>query len=192
MRALARRAQHPLVNYGEWDEEKIALAQAHDLVILDPNERGLGRETIARIQGGTDPDDPCKRVIVLCYISIGEDQRTATVSDEVLRPDPRFRGDGTGPRVDPRGPFADGKSLTGVAPLGKPSPGGTGYASYYLDDVSVRNDPNHLGDGRPDRNGNFNAAFVNAGDPKWFDALQDMLWEGEDKLTGLREILTTT
>ena len=31
-----------------------------------------------------------------------EDLRTALLSDEQVRADPRFRGDGTGPRIDPR------------------------------------------------------------------------------------------
>src|SRR5690606_35155999 len=40
------------------------------------------------------------------------------------------------------------------------------------------------------RNGKFNGAFVNAGDPKWFDELQDMTYDGPDEVAGLREILT--
>lgn len=191
MRALARNAQSYLANYGGWTTSQIAIAQSHDVVILDPNERAMSRAVVEAIQGGADPGDPSQRVVVLCYISIGEDQRTADLTDAELASDPRFRGDGTGPRIDPRGPFADGQSLTGIDPLGLPSNGGTGFASWYLDDNSVRNDPTNVGDGIPDRNGNFGSRFANAGDPRWFDELQRMTYAA-DRISGLREILTTT
>jgi hypothetical protein len=44
----------------------------------------------------------------------------------------------------------------------------------------------------PDRNGNFGGRFVNAGDPKWFDTLQDMSLDSADGVAGLRELLTTS
>jgi hypothetical protein len=190
MRALARRAENPLFNYGSWNDAEIAVAQQHDVVVLDPNDN-VTREQVASIQGGTDPDDPCKRVVVLCYISIGEDIRTSVLSDAGFAADPRFRGDGSGPRMDPRGWDSDGDSLIGVDPLGDPSNGGTGWASYYLDDRSVRASGSHVGDGVPDRNPTFGGAYVNAGDPAWFDELQDMRYDTADKVAGLREILTT-
>ncbi len=183
MRARARLVADHMVNYGGWDAAEIALAQSHDLVVLDPNEPGLGRDLVASIQSGG--------AIVLCYLSIGEDQRTAQRTDEQLAGDPRFVGDGRGPRVDPRGPFADGEPLAGVDPLGLPSSGGTGWASFYLDDVSVRNDPDHVGDGVPDRNGNFGSRFTNMGDPAWFAALLDMQYPA-DRVGGIRELLTTS
>ena len=176
-RALAARAEHHLLNYGSWDPAEIATAQAHDVVVVDP--RDVTRAEVAAIQTGGD-----HRVIVLGYVSIGEDIRTVGLSDAEMLADPRFVGDGTGPRVDPRGPDADGDPLTGIPLGGAPSPGGDGYASWYLDDNDV--------DGRPDRNGNFDGAFVNAGDPAWFDALQDMTADGPDRVPGLREILTTS
>jgi endo-alpha-1,4-polygalactosaminidase (GH114 family) len=191
-RARAWRAEDHMIHYGGWDPSTIAIAQTHDVVVLDPNEPDLTRAQVAAIQGGTDPTDPAQRVLVVCYLSIGEDQRTAGLTDEEMANDPRFVGDGTGPRIDPRGPYADGESLAGIAPLGLPSNGGTGYASYYLDDNSVRNGDGNVGDGIPDRNGNFGGCFVNAGDPAWFDTLQDMTYDGPDELSGLREILTTT
>src|SRR5690606_8639544 len=152
MRELARRADSHLINYGKWSDDEIDLARRHDVVILDPNDDVTG-EQVAAIQAGTEPDDPCDRAVVICYISIGEDIRTADLSDEVLRTDPRFRGDGTGPRMDPRGPYHDNEPLTGIDPLGVPSNGGTGYASYYLDDVSVGYGPNNHRDVQPDSNG---------------------------------------
>ena len=188
-RELARHVEDHLVSYGTWDEAELAIARQHDLVVLYPNVPGLTRAQVASIQAGSGGGD---RVLVACYLSIGEDLRTASLTDAELRADPRFRGDGTGPRVDPRGPLANGGSLAGIDPRGLPSPGGTGFASYYLDDVSVRNDPAHVGDGFPDRNGNFHGAFVNAGDPAWFAALQDMTYDGPDHIAGLRELLTTS
>jgi hypothetical protein len=190
-RALAREVQDYALNYGDWSEDEIAIAQRTDLVIVDPNDFDVDRELVQRIQGGTDPEDPDQRVLVLCYVSVGEDLRTANSTDAEMAGDPRFVGDGTGPRVDPRGPYADGSSLSGIDPLGVPSNGGTGWASWYLDDVSVRNGAGNVGDGVPDRNAHFGGYFVNAGDPAWFDALQDMTADGPDGVAGLREILTT-
>ena len=193
-RALARTIDRYLVNYGSWDADEVAIAQQHQLVILNPNREGVTRELVASIQGGrggAGATDPSQRVLVACYVSIGEDYRTVHLSDDELRADPRFVGDGTGPRMDPRGPDADGAPLDGLDPRGVPSNGGTGFASYYLDDNSVHESPTHTGDGRPDRNGNFHGAFTNVGDPAWFDVLQDMTFDG-DGAAGLREALTTT
>jgi hypothetical protein len=190
-RALAARANNYVINYGGWDAEKIDFARGHDLVILDPNEGDVDRSLVEAIQGGVDPGDPDSRVIVLCYVSVGEDQRTAKLSDEEMAGDPRFVGDGSGPRIDPRGPDADGESLSGLDPLGLPSNGGDGWASWYLDDVSVEHGGG-VGDGVPDRNPLFESYFVNAGDPAWFEELQEMTYDGPDGLTGLREILTTS
>src|SRR5690606_31806414 len=125
MRALARQAQNHMINYGAWGASEIAQAKTYDVVTLDPSD-GLTREQVAEIQGGTDPNEPSKRVIVLCYVSVGEDIRTVGLSDEAMLADARFVGDGTGPRMDPRGPNADGQSLSGIDPLGLPSSGGTG------------------------------------------------------------------
>ncbi|HVV87075.1 MAG TPA: fibronectin type III domain-containing protein [Kofleriaceae bacterium] len=191
LRTRARAVDDYLVNYGSWDAGEIAVAQRHQLVILNPNRPDLTRAQVAAIQGGTDPNDPSRRVIVVCYVSIGEDVRTAGHTDAQLAADPRFRGDGTGPRMDPRGPDADGQPLTGIDPLGAPSNGGTGFASFYLDDVSVHESSDHVGDGLPDRNGNFDGYFTNVGDPAWFAALEEMTY-ATDHAVGFREALTTT
>lgn len=190
-RQLAKSAQTYLINYGGWDASGVAIAQAHDLVILDVNPGGglpaLDSSVVSQIQFGGP-----ERVVVLCYVSVGEDLRTAGRSDAELAADFRYVQDRTGPRIDPRGPFADGQPLTGISPLGLPSNGGTNWASWYLDDVSVRNDPNSVGDGIPDRNGVFGGYFVNAGDPAWFTALQNMTVDEPGGVAGLRELLTTT
>lgn len=190
VREAARKIDSYLMNYGTWDEHEVALARQHELVIVDPNDDGVDRALIHSIQDGVNPADSEDDVLVLCYLSVGEDLRSADHNDGGLAGDPRFAGDGTGPRVDPRGPHADGQSLDGIDPLGLPSPGGAGWASWYLDDLSVRHSSDGTGDGIPDRNGIFGGYFVNAGDPAWFDALQDMTVDGPDGMAGLREILT--
>jgi hypothetical protein len=80
-------------------------------------------------------------------------------------------------------------SLAAIDPAGLPSPGGTGWASYYLDDNSVFTSPTGLGDGIPDRNQSFGGYFVNAGDPRWFEVLDASLLDGADRVAGLREML---
>jgi hypothetical protein len=189
LRVAARRVSSYIIHYGSWDPTSVALAKRHDLVILHPTAASLRRPLIADLQAGLDPADPADDVIVLCYLSAGEDERVYRVSDEAAAMDPRFRGDGSGPRVDPRG-VAAGGALADLDPRGLPSPGGTGWASYYLDDNSVFRDPAHKGDGIPDRNLLHGGYFVNAGDPAWFSTLQDMLLE-RDRVAGLREMLTT-
>jgi hypothetical protein len=176
-----------LINYGGWDAEKIAVAKTYRLVIVHPSNSNLTRAQIADLQRGIDPDDPADDVLVLGYLSAGEDLRTVGVSDAEMLADPRFTGDGTGPRIDPRGPDADGGALEGIPVLGSPSTGGTRYASWYLDDNSV--DRNGVGDGKPDRNAAFGGCFVNAGDPRWFDVVDAMTIDGPDGVAGLREIL---
>jgi hypothetical protein len=193
VRAAARQATSYLANYGDWDDAAIATAQEHDVVIVHPHRNPpTDRTLIARLQNAADTSPGAHHPLVLCYISIGEDLRTTGLSDAQLAADARFVGDGSGPRMDPRGPYSDGQSIAGLDPLGLPSNGGTGFASYYLDDNSVRNAADHVGDGLPDRNGNFGGCFVNAGDPKWFATLQDMTLDGADGVAGLREILTTS
>lgn len=190
LRAASRLVDRYVINYGDWSDEDRAVARRSQLVIGAPGGGGMTRDDIANIGGGQDPDDPADDVIVLCYLSAGEDLRTARLGVDELRADPRFRGDGSGPRVDPRGPGHDGGSLDGLDPLGMPSNGGTGFASYYLDDNSVHASPLGIGDGIPDRNSVFGALFVNAGDPRWFDLVDGMTVDGPDGLPGLRELMS--
>ena len=161
-----------MIYYGTLNDEIIETAKQYDMVVIHPRNGNITREQVQEIRSaGT---------YVFGYISIGEDLRTAGLSAEQMLKDERFIGDGTGPRVDPR---PEGEtSLSDVALLGEPSPAGTGYASYYLDDNNY--------DGKPDINVNFNCAFTNIGDPAWFEVLENMTIDGEDKIPGIREILS--
>lgn len=187
----ARAVQFPFLHYGPVDATALQYARQHDLIVLHPVSGQIDVATVRALQQGVDPDDPADDPLVLAYLSIGEDLRTIGVSAQAMLLDPRFVGDGSGPRVDPRGPDADGQSLLGLEPRGNPSPGGTGYASFYLDDNSVDNDPAELGDGVPDRNSNFGGCFVNAGDPTWYEVLAAMTQDGPDGMAGIHELLQT-
>ncbi len=161
-----------LIYYGNWDAGKVDAARTdYSLVILHPTSNVTPAD-IATIRRGPDNlADTADDVLVLAYISVGEDDR----------PSAPVAGDGNGPRVDPRNSDLD--PLDGIAPLGDPSPGGTGYASYYLDDEDE--------DGEPDLNSTFGGAFVNPGDPAWFQVIKNNV-KGTDGVAGLDEILTTT
>ena len=187
VRAFVRRVDHHATHYGDINAGNIAMAQAHELVVIHAAHiNNVNRGIISQLQQGLDVSDPADDPLVLCYISVGEDLRTAYVSNEQLLADPRFRCDGTGPRVDPRGPQASGQSLLNIDPLGLPSPGGTGWCSFYLDDNSViLNDADDLG--LPDRNQIFGGAFVNAGDPLWFGTLRAMTFDSPDAQYGTQQ-----
>lgn len=186
----ARAIDSYLANYGTWNDESIAIAKRHELVILHPKQGDVTRALVADLQSGRNASDPSDDVLVFCYVSVGEDLRSTGLDDAAARQDPRFRGDGTGPRIDPRGHLPDGGPLDGVDPRGAPSSGGSGWASYYLDDNSVDRSATRTGDGVPDRNSIFGGFFVNAGDPAWFPVVDAMTLDGPDKLAGLRESLT--
>ncbi len=172
-----------LVYYGKLDENVKQIMKSYDMVILHPQNADLQRSDVHEIQEGLLPKDSSDDVKVIAYISVGEDLRTAGISDESLLTDPRFYGDKTGPRVDPRGVYPDGNvNFSNIDVLGAAATLKGGYASYYLDDTDR--------DGLPDRNKNFDGCFVNAGDPKWFKLLDEMRLDSEDKLAGLREILS--
>lgn len=172
-----------MVYYGTLGKKEIETAKTYPLVIIDLTAKNVTREMVKEIQQGVDPEDPGDDVRVLGYVSMGEDMRTHEKSYEDMLTDPRFTGDGSGPRVDPRGPLPKGgTSLAGINPIGKASPGGTGLASFYLDDNDF--------DGKPDWNPNFDVAYVNAGDPKWFDVVNNMTIDGADGIPGLKELLT--
>jgi hypothetical protein len=190
LRGRATRVDSYLAHYGPWDEQAVAEARRHQLVIAHPSAGRLTRDLVARIRGaGEDGKPPADHTIALCYISIGEDLRTSYLTDEEARADPRLKGDGTGPRVDPRGPGGSGRPLSGIDAKGAPSPGGGGFASFYLDDNSVSR--NGAGDGFPDRNPVSRSFYVNAGDPEWFELLDGMTLDSPDAVAGFREILTT-
>ena len=162
-----------MIYYGTLNAEIMEMAKHYEVVILHPRMGNITRTQVKELQ-----DSGC---IVLGYISIGEDLRTYGYTPETMLQDERFTADGSGPRVDPRA--AGDTTLDNVALQGKASDGGTGYASFYLDD----NDHN----GEPDINVNFGCAFTNIGDPAWYDTLDAMLFDGVDGIPGIREILTT-
>lgn len=161
-----------MIYYGALTPSIINEAKQYKVVILHPKMGDITRDQIQEIrESGT---------IVLGYIAIGEDLRTAGMSPSQMLKDPRFTGDGSGPRVDPRP--AGATTLDGIDLKGKASPGGTGYASYFLDDNNF--------DGKPDINPIFNCAFTNIGDPTWYDALNKMTIDGTDRIPGIKEILS--
>lgn len=161
-----------MIYYGVLNQNIINQAKQYEVVILHPKMGNITRDEIQEIrESGT---------IVLGYIAIGEDLRTAGMTPEQMLNGTRFTGDRTGPRVDPRP--AGTTSLDDIDPLGNPSPGGHGYASYFLDDNNF--------DGKPDINPIFNCAFTNIGDPAWFKELDKMTIDGKDKIPGIKEILS--
>jgi hypothetical protein len=163
-----------LVYYGGWDTARVQFAKAHYRLIILHTQSSITAAQVASLRHGLDgvggtADD----VLVLAYLSVGEDDRPGTP----------FVGDGLGPRVDPRA--SDSVPLSGITtPLGSPSPGGVGYASYYLD---TKAQP----DGRPDRNPTFGGCYVNAGAPGWWQVIRNMT-VANDGRAGLEEILTAS
>ena len=168
-----------LAYYGNWTNEQVSFARDHyRLVILHPTVSNVSPAQIADIQSGPDRsrgtgDD----VLVLGYISAGEDGR----------PGAPFPGNGQGPRVDPRPPGI--KTLRNIDADGRPSPGGSQYASYYLDDGVLQGGQSIAHDGLPDRNSAFGGYYVNAGDAAWQEVLRNSTKATEGK-AGILELLT--
>jgi hypothetical protein len=162
-----------LIYYGNWTSAMVDYARTnYHLVILHPASNITSNE-IATIKRGRDnlagtTDD----VVVLAYLSIGEDDRSGAP----------FVGDKMGPRVDPRTSDSDPLSAVTNA-LGLPSAGGTNYASYYL------NGQNHQ-TGTPDEDSAYGSYYVNAGAPAWWSVLQTMSKTANGQ-SGLQEILST-
>lgn len=176
-----------MINYGKWNDAQIAEAKRNaQLVVLDA--KNVTAEQIQALRSGVDPHDASDDVIVLGYISVGEDSRTNGKTPEQLKSDPRFVLDGSGPSVDPRsgGPYPNGGKLPEDLDVrGKPTNGG--FAPFYLND-------NFVTDGVgaanvPDVNANFRGAFVNPGHPEWLKVLTDMKY-AQDGAAGLKELLT--
>lgn len=89
------------IYYGELDAASIQALKQHPLVIVHPHNGNIVRSQIREIQNGIDPTNAADDVVVLCYISIGEDSRTFNLTDAQLRADPRFTGNGSGPSMTP-------------------------------------------------------------------------------------------
>src|SRR6187455_2563781 len=78
-REKAASVENFLINYGTWDAAAIDIAKRYDVVVIHPSQ-GVTREMIEEIQKGVNPSDPSDDVVVLGYISIGEDLRTSIVT----------------------------------------------------------------------------------------------------------------
>jgi hypothetical protein len=186
------------IYYGSWNPTLLSTVQGNGyrLVIVEP--RVMTRAQVADLQNGTDNvSGTADDIRVVGYISFGEDNRSTIYQTDSNGFYVYVNGHrviktvsgGTGPRIDPRGssPAAgtlpDTLNSDGSASLGTASPGGTGYASFYVDNPPY--------DGKPEFNGEFAGAYVNAGDPAWFAVLKSMT-VAADGNCGLDEILTTT
>lgn len=190
VRKMASEADSYAITYGQVTPEAITTLKTYPLVIVHPYNGNLSRDHIMWIKQGAGTGDTSKNPVVLCYISIGEDERTFQLTDAQMLADPRFTGDGSGPSVDPRGPGPSNRPLVGLNPKGTPTYGG--FASFYLNDNAVRlgcpGDPPLKS---PDRNNNFQARFVNAGDPTWYDTVKNMKMDPATHTPpGLKELLT--
>ncbi len=190
VRKMAASSTTYAVTYGALDAAAIETLKTYPLVIVHPYNGDLTRNQIMQIKQGVNSNTSSDNVVVLCYISIGEDERTFGLSDDQMIADARFRGDGSGPSIDPRGGVsAYGTSLIIAPDKIKGTPTNGGYASYYLNDNAVRcNDPA----GKPDQNPIFKSRFVNAGDPAWYDVVNNMLIDKNTHTPpGLKEMLTS-
>ncbi len=186
VRKMAADATSYAITYGALDAATIATLKTYPLVIVHHTYTGdFTRDQIMQIKQGVNPNDPSDNPVVLCYISVGEDDRTYGLSDAGMLADARFKGDGSGPSVDPRAAGVRSLVLSADKIKGKPTNGG--YASYYLNDNAVRcNDPA----GKPDANPNFQTRFVNAGDPAWYDVVNSMIFDKNSHTPpGLKQML---
>ena len=197
-----------IIYYGALDSQAISTLKEYDMAIIHPTNNHITRDQVRQVQRGKKSSDPSDDVLVIAYVAVGEDLRTTkfypkgkteeypegvTEPDyDAMLADERFTRNIIGPRVDPRGPKPNGAALEYNYSIGSASPGGSGFASYYLDDNDVVNGVNGgLGDGKPDFNESWRGAFVNAGDPLWFQEVDQMRY-ASDGVFGLQELLTTT
>ena len=199
VREMAAKADSYAITYGALTPADIETLKSYPLVIVHPYNGDITRDQIMQIKQGVKADDPSDNVVVLCYLSIGEDSRTFQLTDQQMLGDARFTGNGSGPSTDPRGLAPDtptNRSLQTLAdgtplPLkGTPTQGG--FASYYLNDNALRCpgvDPANT----PDQNGNFETRFVNAGDPAWYVEVKEMRMDiASHTPPGLKELFTET
>lgn len=173
------------ITYGALSEGDMSILKTYPLVIVHPYNGNITRSQIMRIKEGVNPSDNADNPVVLCYISIGEDSRTFELTASDMLKEARFKGDSSGPSVDPRD--AGVKSLVGINPRGIPTNGG--FASYYVNDNAVV--CNGAADKIPDENFYFKTRFVNAGDPLWYATVRDMVMDiNTHTPPGLKELLT--
>jgi hypothetical protein len=194
VRQLAKSADYYAIYYGALDPASILALKQYPLVIVHPHNGNITRPQIRDLQRGVNTNISSDNVVVLCYISIGEDSRTYGLSNAQMLADTRFTGNGTGPSVDPRGKIVGAKSLVGLNPLGVPTNGG--FASWYLNDNATYNAL--AASGVPDENPNFLTRYVNAGDPAWYNLVNNELADAPVPVgypgnpLGMKEMLSTT
>jgi len=185
VRKRAEEATSYAITYGALSEGDISILKTYPLVIVHPYNGNITRSQIMRIKEGVNPSDNADNPVVLCYISIGEDSRTFELTASDMLNEARFRGDGSGPSVDPRAVGV--KSLVAVNPRGTPTNGG--FASYYVNDNAFV--CNGAVDKIPDENFFFKTRFVNAGDPLWYATVKHMVMNiNTHTPPGLKELLT--
>lgn len=173
------------ITYGALSETDINVLKTYPLVIVHPYNGNITRSQIMKIKEGVIPSDHTDNPVVLCYISVGEDSRTFELTASDMLKEARFKGDGSGPSVDPRAVGV--KSLVGIDPRGKATNGG--FASYYVNDNAVT--CNGAADKIPDENFYFKTRFVNAGDPLWYTTVRDMVMDiNTHTPPGLKELLS--
>lgn len=187
--ALRNQIDNYMIYYGKWSDAMVEqVKRRYDMVILNTN--GITPRQAARLRAGANPADASDDVLVLGYISVGEDERTHGMTPEQMKKDKRFVLDGSGPAVDPRAgaPYPDGAAIPAdLNQNGKMTYGG--FAPFYLNDDFYANKTGKKN--VPDFNRNYNGAFVNPGHPAWYRTLSDMTIR-KDKVSGIREIVTHT
>lgn len=162
----AAEPRHPLwppkdyaLCYGSWTPEMVTRAHEFDLVVVHPGEDfdNLTPELVSQLKRGKDGQaGTADDVIVLAYVTIGEDDRPPAGPP---RP-------GAGPSFYTNKTWRQAK---------------TGYPTRFLDQVAYqfqKNGERQYGedgkpitapgqDGIPDENGVWGSYYVNAGDPEW-------------------------
>ena len=162
-----------LIYYGNWNSSQVDYARTnYHLVILHPGSNITSNQIAAIKRGKDNIAGTADDVMVLAYLSLGEDDRCGAP----------FADDGLGPRVDPRA--SDNEPLSSITnALGLPSAGGTGYGSYYLN--AKANKPAcrtkmRLGE----------VTMSTPGAPAWWNVIKNMTKAASGQ-AGLDEILTT-
>lgn len=145
--------------YGSWTPEMVTRAHDFDLVVVHPGEDfdNLSPELVGQMKRGRDGQaGTADDVIVLAYVTIGEDDRPPAGPP---RP-------GAGPSFYLNKTWRQAKA---------------GYPTRFLDQVAYqfeKNGERRYGengkpvtlpgqDGVPDENGVWGSYYVNAGDPEW-------------------------
>jgi len=143
---------HFQIYYGnDFSAASLSALKAYNVVVIDPNSTNVTPAVVAELQNAG--------VIVLAYISLGEDQ-AINIST----------GDGSGPV------YHNGTSLVSE---------NNGYASFYVD--QEWNGSAYVSDGVPDINLNFGSPFV-LPNAEWRTVVNTQRRGGLRNLAGLAQI----